>query len=200
MPATVRRTLPAVFLALALFVPESGGAQEADLPATPAARAFVDAGARLSTLRSSRVVLLGGSLGFDLGAGPRFGVGGWLLTDPVDLDPSRPASGLRLRVAYGGVLSEWPVTTAGPLAASAQILLGAGNAKLELPAVGAEIAADNFAVLEPGLSLDLRLTPWLGLSGGVAWRWAWGVEDLPGLGREDLRGASGTLGLRLGPA
>lgn len=199
MPATPRRTLrPALVLALLLVPPTTAAGQEGP-PAAIGARAFVDAGVRLSSLRSTRVSLLGGSVGFDLGSGPRFGAGGWILTDPVELTTGRSGSGVHLRLAYGGVLSEWPLLRTRRVDAAAGLLVGVGNAKLELAAVGAEIASDNFAVVEPGVVVDLRVASWLGLVGGLSWRWVGGVEDLPGVDGEHLEGVSGTLGLRLGP-
>ena len=79
------------------------------------------------------------------------------------------------------------------------LLWGAGNAKLELPAVRTEIAADNFLVLEPGASVLFRLVGPLQLTGEAAYRWAVGVEDLPGISGDQLRGLSVSLGLAIGP-
>lgn len=168
-------------------------------PDSPAAHIHLEADARVTSLRSTSAVLLGASGRFDLGGPFSFGAGGWVLTEPLEVAARDPGTGLRLRMAYAGLVTAWSLPTVGAAHLRAQVLWGAGNAKMELPLVGTEIAADNFLVVEPGVAVSLDLRSFLQVVGGASYRWVGAVEDLPGVGGEQLRGLSASLGLAIGP-
>lgn len=204
MPPALRRlalrALPPLFLAGALVpAPAALSAQEAGSTDGGTARTYLEAGARLTSLRSQAALLVGASARFDLGGPFSFGGSGWLLTDPVEVSTGDAGSGLRLKVAYGGVLAGWDVAERSGARGTVRVLVGAGNAKVVLPVVETEIASDNFLVVEPSLAAVLTLKPWVGLLGEVAYRWSVGVEDLPGVAGDQVRGISASLGVAIGP-
>lgn len=199
MTPTASRVAAALFLGLLAALPRPLQAQATPSPAPPSARVHLEARARFTSLRSSRARFLGGSGRFDLGGHLSFGAGGWVLTDPLEIAAQDPGTGLRLKMAYGGLVTGWGLPPVRAVRARAEVLWGAGNAKMELPLVGTEIAADNFLVVEPGLSVSVRLRSFLHVAGGASYRWVGAVEDLPGVAGEQLRGLSASLGLAVGP-
>ena len=78
-----------------------------------------------------------------------------------------------------------------------RLLVGAGSAKVSLPIVGTELAADNFGVIEPEVFGELALRDFAQLRAQLGYRLVYGVEDLPQVGPEHLRGATFTLSLLL---
>lgn len=196
------RPLLQLLLAFLLPLPTSLAAQEAQVDAAPAsARAHLEVGARLTSLRSQGALLLGGSARLDVGGPFTFGGGGWVLNGAVDTaSDGEPGSGLRLRMSYGGLLTGTELAELGPLRGFARLLVGAGNAKVQLPVVETEIASDNFLVLEPSVGASLGLGASMGVVGEMSYRWTMGVEDLPGVAGKEIRGLSLTLGWVLGPS
>lgn len=195
-----RSAVHGLVLALLTALPAPLAAQDASAPSSrDLARTHLEAGARLTSLRSQGAVLLGGSARFGLGGPLTFGAGGWVLTNTVDVTAGEPGTGLLLNVAYGGVVTGWDLVEAPRFRSSARILWGAGNAALELPAVKTEIASDNFLVVEPALATALRLHGPLRLLGELTYRWVGSVNDLPGITAGQLRGFSASLGLAVGP-
>jgi len=73
------------------------------------------------------------------------------------------------------------------------------GAKVSLPIVGTELAADNFGVVEPEIVGVLPLRSFAALRAQVGYRLAYGVEDLPQVDAKYLRGATVTVSLSLGP-
>lgn len=200
MTPSAPRASPALVVAILAAFPLGLAAQgPAEATASTGARVHVEVGPRYSSVRSEGGLFLGGVARFDFGGPFTFGGAGWVLTDPVELPGGEPGTGLGLKVSYAGVLTGWELIRSGRLRGEARVLWGAGNAKLELPVVETEIAADNFLVVEPGVSADLLLIGPLHVSGALSYRWATGVEDLPGVSTGHLRGLSVSLGLAIGP-
>jgi hypothetical protein len=159
----------------------------------------VEGGVRVSRLRAERVTFLGGSAAFDLGGRFFFGGGGWVLREPLEISATPGAAGLRMELAYGGALAGWSFARREGARAEARVLAGAGTARLTLRAAGAEIAADNFLAVEPAVSASVPLVGPVGVWAELAWRWVRGVEDLPGVGSDQIQGPSVSLGVTLGP-
>jgi hypothetical protein len=168
-------------------------------PEVGTARTRVEGGVRVSRLREERVTFLGGSATFDLGGRFFFGGGGWVLREPLDIAVAPGAAGLRLELAYGGALAGWTFARREGARAEARVLAGAGTARLTLRAAGAEIAADNFLAVEPAVAASVPLVGPVGVRVELAWRWVRGVEDLPGVGIDQIQGPSVSLGVTLGP-
>lgn len=132
----------------------------------------------------------------DLGGRVAFGAGGWLVLGTSRIETGSPENDTELRVAYGGVVAEvdlprqihgWDLR--------ARALVGAGNAKVADRLIRVQLGADNFGVVEPGVVGSRQIMRHTYLTGGIAYRFIFGVEDLPNVSPEDLRGASVQLGI-----
>lgn len=156
----------------------------------------MEGGLRLTSVRDETATMVGGALTLHPEGRFAFGGEGWILLNEREIPGEVADSDLKLRMAYGGGTVRAVLYQGGWSTMEAGLLLGAGTARVSLAVVGTEIAADNFGVVEPHVALSL--TPggpvYLRLLGG--YRGAFGVEDLPGISPEHMRGW--TLGLALG--
>jgi hypothetical protein len=155
----------------------------------------LDSSIRLTSLRGGAKFFAGG--GVLLGVDDRilFGGGGWVLLGKSVVPGATRASDLELRVAYGGILTETRLAESARGRVVLRSLLGAGNSRVSLPAAGTVIAADNFGVIEPELSASRLLRGRLHGVLGAGYRLVFGLEDLPGVAPEDLRGFSVRIGV-----
>lgn len=198
MPRAVRSLRGLILLGL-LSAPAGGAAQAR--PTSPRGGASAEAliGVRGTSLRGEATLMVGGSARLRVHPDVAFGGSAWVLTEVLNIDGERTGGGLGLRVGYGGGGIWLTLRRSARMRVDAGLLLGAGNAKIELPAVGTEIAADNFFVFEPEVGLAVRMTGWAAARVSVGYRAVTGVEDLPGVGARQLRGSAATIGLVFGP-
>lgn len=186
----MRFRFPTAFLA-ALLV--AGGAQPAGAQdSTGRAGLDIEAGIRATSFRSEFSWMGGGSALVRPWHGLALGGGGWMLMGSRRIDPDSPGGGLRLRVAYGGLVAATPLPGPGRTEADLRVLLGAGNARIELSAPRAEIAADNFLVVEPEVGITMIVAWPLTARVSLAYRFVGGVEDVSGVTARQLRGLSAT--------
>lgn len=159
--------------------------------------ASAEASLAITTLRGEAAWLASGSA--LLGLTPRISLGGAgsVVLGATDLAGSVPGSDLELRVAFGGLLAQLLVLESGERSVWLRLLAGGGNAKVDLAAVGTQIAADNFGVLVPEIAVTVRLVGPLRGGAAVGYRTTFGVEDLPGVARSDLRGLAAGVSLSL---
>ncbi len=168
-------------------------AQGAGGPTTASAEASL----AITTLRGEGAWLASASA--LLGLTPRLSLGGAgsVVLGATDLAGSVPGSDLELRVAFGGLLAQLLVLEEGDRSVWLRLLAGAGNAKVDLAAVGTQIAADNFGVFVPEIGVTVRLVGPLRGGAAVGYRTTFGVEDLPGVAPSDLRGVAARVSLSL---
>lgn len=185
----------AVLIAFLLLGPGAAGAQQRAPKATFEAGTAV----RATRLRGGTSYLAGGSAQLAIHDRFSFGGAGWVLLGASALPGATPSSDLEFRVAYGGVYTEFRILGSERRNVSVGALMGAGNGKVTLPAVGTQIAADNFGVVEPDVSADLALFGRLHARLTVGYRATFGVEDLPGISATDLRGYVAGVGLTIRP-
>lgn len=131
----------------------------------------------------------------NLGGRFSFGLAGWTLFS--DLTVERPGGSLDFSFSYGGAIGELDLADTGDAVYSARLLVGAGTGKLNLPAVGTEIEADNVGVLEPEGCASFSPIRRVRLDAAVGYRIVFGVQDLPGVTGGDLRGPTARVSLRL---
>lgn len=187
------RTLFLVLLVLAgaLASPESAAARQAP----PGASVELDGGLRATSFRGDASFMGGGSVLLHTPAGFSVGGGGWLLLGARTLDPDAPGGGLRLRVSYGGVVVGATVAHPRGVSVEGRLLVGGGNARIEVPIELSRVAVDNFFVLEPELGAVIPLDgPWAARI-TAAYRKAVAVEDVYGVTAGQLSG--GSLGATL---
>lgn len=157
-------------------------------------------GAFLRTTRigASMEPMLGGEASIRFRKHFTVGVAGGGLLEAAPLLRSESDVGLDLRVGYGGLVFGYepsPKWTASP---AARVLVGAGNAEVRAIPVGNRLGSDNFIVVEPEARLHLRVTRGVFAGLAVGYRFVFGVEDLPDISPEDLRGLSLTASVFFG--
>ncbi len=175
----------------------SGSLRAQALEQRPASAAL-EASVTLSKVRGETGLFVGGRGLLSTGGRVAIGGAGWLLTTDTSIPTGNPGSDLQLLVAYGGIAAEVAVRAGTTVRLFLRTLVGAGSARVELPVVATEIAADNFAVFEPEAVILRRLRGVLGIGAGLGYRFVFGVEDLPGVLSGDLSGPSASLFLRVG--
>lgn len=161
------------------------------------ARAAIEAALRLSSVHGEAAVLAGGSGLLHLGGRIAFGGGGWLGLGTVRIDTGRPATDKSLRLAYAGVVAEGEIRRGPDWDLRARALVGAGSAKVSDRLIGLQLGVDNFGVVEPEIGGSWHLGGGAWLTGGLAYRFTFGVEDLPDVSDDSLRGTSLRVGITL---
>jgi len=183
----LRASIQAAAIAFAMLY--AGPARAlAQAPAPVDARARLDAGFGVTAIRGETRPLLGGALLFAVAEGLHLGVGGVAVLGSTVIEGSTSASNLDLGVAYGGVLVEVGSIHRAGWTFAARALIGVGTARVDLPAVGTNVATDNFGVIEPGVRLVRALTGPFAITAGLGYRSAFAAADLPGVTTRDLSG------------
>jgi len=179
-------------LALVLLgVPRGLAAQQPEARA----HASLEASVVVTSVRESATTLAGAAGLLSLGGRFAFGAGGALMLRPSVVEGVGGGADLDLRMAYGGLVVQAILLGSGNRYVALRTLVGAGNAKLEIPVVGPEIAADNFGVLEPELVGTVSVTGPFQVGLGAGYRHVFGVDDLPNVAVGDLTGFSASVRL-----
>ena len=184
--------LAAVLLAAMAPGPVAGQALGAS------AVASVEAFATGTTIQGSAKAFGGGAALLTLGGRFSFGAAAALMLGPSKVEGDGGGSALDLRVSYGGVLLQVRVAGSEDRSLSLRTLVGAGNARIEVPLAGMEVSSDNFGFAEPQLVGQLPLSGPFRLGFGAGYRMVFGVEDLPNLAPRDLQGPSAQLSISVG--
>jgi hypothetical protein len=103
----------------------------------------------------------------------------------------------KLRTRYGGLELEYVNRTGQLVHFSVQTLIGSGEVRYRERDLPLERTRDNYFVLQPGANVNLNVTTWFRLTGGVLYRHA-GAVTLDGTSSVELSGASSCLMLRFG--
>jgi hypothetical protein len=184
------------------------GAQAPDTPATSSdvVRGFFELSLRLAGVHGRTAPLIGAAA--LLGVSPKWRVGGagFSQMDRVDLELPPPLETLELHIGYGGLLFEREVRAltapsdsgrSGTLVA--RLLIGAGNAEVRDSSTGSRLRSDNFALVEPTISVESPLSAEVSAGASAAYRMVGGVDGLQDIDEKNLRGWSIGVLLRFGP-
>lgn len=99
---------------------------------------------------------------------------------------------------YGGFEVEYVHRTNHLFHFSVQTLVGSGSVNYEGTGnFDFDPDSDGYFVLQPGVNLNLNVTDWFRLSGGLSYRYAGGV-DLEGTSDKELSGVSSFFAMRFG--
>jgi len=104
---------------------------------------------------------------------------------------------LRVDLGYGGLEFDAPLPWVTSEEARFSLLLGGGNAEVVEAAVGRELGADNFLVVEPRLLWSRQIAEFAQGTLALGYRAAFGVDDLPGIGGQQLSGPSLSLSVSI---
>jgi len=102
-----------------------------------------------------------------------------------------------MRTNYGGFELEYVNQSHNLVHYSIQALIGSGNVRYRDRDLDLNRTSDNYFVLQPGVNLNLNITNWFRVSGGLFYRYAGGV-NLEGTGNSELSGLTSFVGLRFG--
>lgn len=162
------------------------------------AHASVVAAVGATRVQGEATTTMGGAALLSLGGPLAIGGGGWVMTGKTNVEGQTPGARYDFRMAYGGLAAQARIAGDDDHGVEIRALVGAGNGKIRIPVVGTLIAADNFGVVEPEVVGTIRLFPAVRVEASFAWRWAFGVEDLPGVSPDDVGGYSARIGFAVG--
>jgi len=148
---------------------------------------------KFSEVNNSFAVFAGGRGGWIINSTFVIGGGGYgLSNDIVPDETSSPFDPFRrIDMGYGGLELEYIGMSDKLVHYSVYVLIGGGGVSYQGP------ISDGFFVLEPAANVEVNLTRWFRINGGVGYRFVSGVE-LPGLTNSDLSAFAGSLTFKFG--
>ena len=159
-----------------------------------------------TTINDEDAWIVGGRAAWIIDHGFALGVGGFGLANDIPLDDQWVNDEkMSLIVGYGGILLEPIFWAKAPVHLCMPILVAGGAVSMAPSSYwtedydwGAEYYHNDIIfVFEPGLELELNLTKFMRLSGGVSYRVTSEIE-LPGMDDDILNGLSSTFSLKFG--
>ncbi len=150
--------------------------------------------------------IVGGRAAWIINHSFALGVGGYGLANDIPLEQTwQDEEKMSLIVGYGGLLLEPIFMAKQPVHLAMPILIGAGGVSMAPNSYWTNdeswdedgYSNDVFFVIEPGLELELNLTRFMRLSGGVSYRLTSEIE-LPDMDKDILKGFATTVSLKFG--
>lgn len=169
---------------------------------------FMGMDVKVSDIKSTRTLLMGGYGGVLVNRNYMLGVGAYgLVTSPEfsgALPGSATAKDLNLYGGYAGLMIGGTIFTKELMHLSLPVLFGAGNLQVSdhnyFTSSGDNeftVEQSAFFVIEPAAQLEFNLTRTFRLAVGASYRWVEGM-NLLNVSNDDLIGWSGMLSLRIG--
>ena len=156
---------------------------------------FVGLDMRFGDLHDDFAVFTGGHAALLLKHRIYLGVGGAGLT--TDSRIGDGAASEDLHMGYGGFLVGYVVPLPGLVQLTADVLIGAGGARVGAPLGTGEELDDAFLAFEPTLGVELKLARVIRIGFGAGYRFVGGL-DSAGLRDNDLRDLTVAARLRVG--
>jgi len=156
---------------------------------------------RTSSIAGDFALLFGGYGGVFINKKWLFGGAGYGMITQLGVPESasvRPGQNLHYDMGYGGALIEYLLRSDQMLHLTAHMLIGGGGISQDLEGEpDFDGTGSNFFVLEPGAGVELNITDFFRLNGGLTYRIASG-SDTPGIRDRDLSGMSFFLNFKFG--
>jgi hypothetical protein len=102
-----------------------------------------------------------------------------------------------MRTNYGGFEIEYVNRSDRLYHWSVQALIGSGTVRYSGRDIELDNRSDSYFVMQPGVNMNLNITRWFRLSGGLSYRFTSGV-NLEGTSNSDLSGLTSFFALRFG--
>jgi hypothetical protein len=102
-----------------------------------------------------------------------------------------------MRTNYGGFEIEYVNQSDRLYHWSVQTLIGSGTVRYSGRDIELDNRSDSYFVIQPGVNMNLNITRWFRLSGGLGYRFTSGV-NLEGTSNSDLSGLTSFFALRFG--
>jgi hypothetical protein len=141
---------------------------------------------KLVSIKGQTSLLLGGYGGWIINHRFVVGGGGYGLVNDVRVE------GNQLGLGYGGLILEYVGLWDRMIHFTVPVLIGYGNADYNSK------VNDGFFALEPGLNAELNVIRWFRIDAGIGYLFVSGIDNLPGLGSNDVGGLQGTLAFKFG--
>ena len=195
-----------IFVFFVRAAPIDAQAPDASGPPPGVVQGYLELSLRLAGVHGHTSPLIGAAA--LLGVAPEWRVGGagFSMMGRVNLEIPPPLETLELHIGYAGLLVERqvrslsaPIDSGRTATLVARLLIGAGNAEVRDSATGGRLRSDNFAVLEPTLSVESSLSSAISAGASAAYRVVGGVDGLQDVEEKSLRGWSIGVLLRFGP-
>lgn len=197
-----RTTLAVAFAVLAS--PLAAQQAPAPVPATTGFRWYLAPTAQLTQVNGETAVLTGLEFGWIRTPRLTLGLASYRLANGVRADRPDSTGVNDVEFFYAGVFASYAMCAHPGLRIAPRLLLGGGEAHWRdgywsgMPDPDHRDAAHTTSlVVEPGVSVELGMLPWLraDLTGG--YRWMGGGESNV-MAQKDMRGFSASIGFRLG--
>jgi hypothetical protein len=142
----------------------------------------------VTSIGGDAAVLLGGRGAWIINHTFAVGGGGYWLLNDVKID------GNKLELGYGGLELEYIGFSDRLAHFTLHTLIGCGGASYQ----NLDENSEGFFILMPGANVELNITSWFRICGGLRYMLVGGLEGLAGLSDKDLSGIAGGLVLKFG--
>jgi hypothetical protein len=182
-----------IIAALLLLASTSAFAQFPD-----SVKAYGAVVSRISTLRNTTAITIGGRGGWIIDHTYGIGIGGYMLANNVDARKPDTSGNHWMTLSYGGVDLEYVSAINDSYFLTLQALIGAGSiSHEEIPYLDRRQYHDPFFVFEPGVGIEIGVTKIFRIGIGASYRQvAWLKSNLAS--SADVSGPSAFLSLKVG--
>ncbi len=143
---------------------------------------------KIGAINSQGALFLGGCGGWIIDHTFVIGGGGYGLVNDIR------SAGNRIDLGYGGLLLEYIMGSDNLVHLNPRALIGYGWIAYDVT----DSVDDGYFAFEPGINVEVNITPWLRVSGGVQYLLTSGIGDIPGLDEKDVNGPSVLLVFKFG--
>ncbi|MGB3587017.1 MAG: hypothetical protein WBA23_10780 [Tunicatimonas sp.] len=155
---------------------------------------------RTSSIGGDFALFFGGYGGVFINKKWTFGGGGYGMITQLDVPPAAANGNLgrHYDMGYGGFLTEYTLRSDQMLHLTAHLLIGGGGISHDIEGEpDLEDTGSNFFVLEPGAGVELNITDFFRLNGGLTYRLVSG-SDTAGITDGDLSSMAFFLNFKFG--
>lgn len=155
---------------------------------------------RTSSIGGDFALFFGGYGGVFINKKWMFGGGGYGMITQLDVPPAAANgnTGRHFDIGYGGFLTEYILRSDQMLHLTAQLLIGGGGVSQDIEGeADLSNTGSNFFVFEPGAGVELNITDFFRLNGGITYRLASG-SDTEGITDSDLSSMTFFLNFKFG--
>lgn len=160
---------------------------------------------KAATINNEPAILIGGRGGWIINHTFSIGIGGYGLANNIEANTVGPFGQKYLQMGYGGLDLEFIANSDDLLHFSVHALIGGGSAGFRNSwdddnwdnDFDMDHHHDPFFVIEPGVNVDLNITPWFRTSVGASYRYVSGLSSAAAT-NSDISGASGMITFRFG--
>ncbi len=154
---------------------------------------------KIGSFNGESALLVGGRGGWIINHSFIIGGGGYGLVNNIKAKVPGPNGERYLNMGYGGIELEYVTESDRLIHFSFMTLIGGGGLSWRDDNIRAGMAPENdsFFIAEPAVNVNVNITTYFRMSGGVSYRFISGIQS-GASSNADLSGPSGVLTLRFG--